>query len=325
MTNGHGLVSIVILTHDNWPDLELAVESALAQSWPAKEIIIIDNDSLDETQSEVEKRYAGRLKYIRQSNTQDSGGYNRGIRESRGEFVQLLDGDDFLAPNKVARQMAVFAADPAADIVYGETRQFQAGSGTPEWSDWETTSQPDMLAALIDPAAAGAGLVIHTALFRRRVFEKVGEWDQTLIGADMDFWLRSAWAGCKFVFSPGAWCFHRRRAGQMSSNTRTMVQRTVRTLEKALSYVDRDPYRMMINQRLASLRLGIALTDMELDRSSALHELRLARKHDSHRVGPFSYALAQALIRMPGARRLIKHPLMASLRQPAARALRVTG
>jgi glycosyltransferase involved in cell wall biosynthesis len=319
------LVSIVIVAHNNWPDLELAIESALAQSWPWKEVIVVDNESTDATPSEVAHLYGDSVRYVRQANRRDGGGYNRGIAESRGPFVQLLDGDDFLAPNKIARQMEVFRRRPDADIVYGEARQFQSGAGRPLWSDWETTEQKDMLAAVIDPAAEGAGLVIHSALFRRTALEKTGPWDESLTGADMDYWIRAAWKGCTFAFSPGAWCFHRRRAGQMSSATRTMVHRTLSTLEKALTYVDREPYRSMIRRRASALRLGMALTDLELDRAGALAQLETARRHDPAHVSRLSYLIAQAVIRTPGARRLIKLPMMSAIRRPAAKALGAKG
>ena len=226
------LVTIVIVAHDNWPALELAIESALAQSWASIEIVVVDNDSRDATSSEVPRLYGDRIRYVRQPNVLDGGGYNRGITESSGEFVQLLDGDDFLAPNKIAKQMQTFAARSDADIVYGDARQFQDTAGKPEWSDWDTRAQGDMLATLIDPAGEGAGLVIHSALFRRRTLEIVGPWDESFVGADFDYWLRAAWAGCVFVYSPGAWCFHRRRPAQMSADKRAMYDRTVRTLER---------------------------------------------------------------------------------------------
>ncbi|MEO5590323.1 MAG: glycosyltransferase family A protein, partial [Gemmatimonadaceae bacterium] len=161
------LVSIAIVAHDNWPDLELAIESALCQSWPDIEVIVVDNDSIDGTEAGVLRRFEGRVRYVRQPNTLDGGGYNRGIAEARGEFIQLLDGDDFLAPNKIALQLEVFTQQPGADIVYGDTRQFQGRAGRPLWADWDTRQETDMLATLLDPAGAGAGLVLHSTLFRR--------------------------------------------------------------------------------------------------------------------------------------------------------------
>jgi glycosyltransferase involved in cell wall biosynthesis len=62
------LVSIIIVAHNNWPDLELAIESALAQSWPWKEIILVDNESTDATPSQVAHRYSDSVRYVRQAN-----------------------------------------------------------------------------------------------------------------------------------------------------------------------------------------------------------------------------------------------------------------
>jgi GT2 family glycosyltransferase len=317
------LVSIVVVTHNNWPDLELAVESALCQSWQDTEVIVVDNESTDGTEAGILRRFEGRIKYIRQRNTLDGGGYNRGIADSTGDYVQLLDGDDFLAPNKIARQLEMFDARPDADIVYGETRQFQGQAGRPAWSDWDTRAHDDMLATFIDPACEAAGLVPHAALFHRDVFERVGPWDESLVGADFDYWLRAAWAGCVFAFSPGAWCFHRRRPNQMSSDHTEMVKRTIRTLEKALAYIDREPYRSMVKSRLAGLRYASAVTNLELGRADALDSLRVSRELDPSRIGNLPYAFAYAAVNIPGVRRLIKSTPLTDARRAVARTLGV--
>ncbi len=317
------LVSVAIVTHDNWPDLELAIESALCQSWPNVEVVVVDNESSDGTEAHVARRYGDRLRYVRQGNTLDGGGYNRGIAGSSGEFVQLLDGDDFIAPNKIARQMETFAERPDADIVYGDTRQFQGQPGRPEWSDWDTRAHEDMLATLINPAGQGAGLVSHSALFRRRVFDRVGPWDESLVGADMDYWLRSAWAGCVFAYSPGSWCFHRRRPSQMSADADAMVQRTVATLQKALTYIDREPYRSMVRARLAGLHYAAAVSDLRLGRADALRELRSSRELDGARISALPYAMAYAVVSVPGMRRFLKAGPLSAARRGVARALGV--
>ena len=118
------LVSIIIVCYNNWPDVELAVESALYQSYRPVEVIVVDNSSTDATPVEVPKRFGNSIRYIRQPNRGDGGGYNAGMRAASGEFVQFLDGDDFLATNKIAKQVEMFRADPAVDIVYGDVRFF---------------------------------------------------------------------------------------------------------------------------------------------------------------------------------------------------------
>ena len=316
------LVSIAIVAHNNWPDLELAIESALGQSWQNIEVVLVDNESSDVTRLEVERLYGDRVRYIRQPNRLDGGGYNRGIAETTGEFVQLLDGDDLLAPNKIARQMEVFAERPDADIVYGEARQFQGQSGTPNWSDWDTTQQSDMLMTIIDPRGQ-TGLLSHSVLFRRAVFDRVGAWEEGFAGADLDYWLRAAWAGSSFVFSPGAWCFHRRRRSQMSADAPAMYDRTLRTFTKALGYVDREPYRSAIKRRLAGLHYANAMTNLSLSSGEARRELELARELDPVRVSALPWVLGNAAVAIPGMRRLIKSPGLRAPRRAIAGAIGV--
>src|SRR5579864_6145645 len=111
----HDVVSIVIVCHNNWPDLELAIQSSLRQTYSPLEVIVVDNDSTDATASEVPKRFGASVRYLRQLNRGDGGGYNAGCLVSSGDFVQFLDGDDFLAPNKIAKQVEAFRLNPETD------------------------------------------------------------------------------------------------------------------------------------------------------------------------------------------------------------------
>src|SRR5258708_37209981 len=120
-----GLVSIVVVAYNNWPDLELAIDSALYQSYPNIEVIVIDNSSTDATSQAVPNRFGARVRYIRQPNRGCAGAYNAGLDLASGEFIQFVDGDDVLAPGKIQRQVDVFRTRPDLDIVYGDIRMVQ--------------------------------------------------------------------------------------------------------------------------------------------------------------------------------------------------------
>ena len=145
---------------------QLAIESALNQSYPHTEVLVVDNDSSDRTPEEVAERYADRVAFRRQPNRFDGGGRNTGFEMASGEFVQFLDADDFLAPDKIARQVLAFEADPEADIVYGDFRVF--GLPGVEYEEGDTQAFDDFLLELLSPDGNGAGLLTHSALFRRR-------------------------------------------------------------------------------------------------------------------------------------------------------------
>lgn len=314
------LVSVIIVSHNNWPDLELAIESALNQSHRDIEVVLVDNGSTDATHDEVERLYPGRIRCIWQSNLQGSAGYNRGIAESGGEFIQLLDGDDFIAPNKIGKQLETFRDFPDTDIVYGDARQIQAGTGRPWWRDWSTTSHDDMLLALLDPPEGTVGLLPNSVLFRREACERVGPWDEEILSADPDYWLRAAWSGCVFRYCPGSWCFHRRRENSVSRKSRAMLERMDQTWMKALGYIDREPYRSLVASHLARLRAGLAISAPDITSDRRLELLRSARELSPGSITPAAYALARLTLAIPGARAAVQSTAMKPVRRAVGRA-----
>ncbi len=309
------LVSVVIVAHNNWPDLEVAIESALNQSHRNVEVIVVDNGSTDETGDEVPRLYSSRVRFIRQPNLHGSAGYNRGIAESSGSFIQLLDGDDILAPNKIEKQLQVFQDSPEVDIVYGDVRQIQSGTGRPGWYDWDTMQHDDMLATLIDPPTGTAGLLPHSVLFSREACERVGPWDEDILSADPDYWLRAAWVGCVFRYCPGSWCFHRRRPTSVSADLRGMVDRMEQTYEKAATYIDREPYRSAVLARLARLRVGRAVSDARLSRAESVARVKSARRIAPHAVSAPVWGLAYTIAAVPALKRLARSDVLLGIRR----------
>ena len=102
-----------------------------------------------------------------------------------------------------------------------------------------------------------------------------------------------------------------------------MVNRTIKTLEKALRYIDREPYRSMALARLAGLIYGSATTDVTLDRAKALESLRISRSLAPSRITAIPNALGVAAISVPGLKRILKTPLFAEARRSLARAMGV--
>jgi glycosyltransferase involved in cell wall biosynthesis len=111
------LVSIVIPTYNRDDLVAQAVDSALAQTHPRCEVVVVDDGSTDRTQ-EVLARYAGKIVAIRQENTGLAGARNTGIRAATGEFVGFLDSDDLWKPRVVEETLKLFAAHPQVGAVF---------------------------------------------------------------------------------------------------------------------------------------------------------------------------------------------------------------
>jgi glycosyltransferase involved in cell wall biosynthesis len=99
-------VSVVIPAYNAAAYLRDALDSALAQTRPPDEIIVVDDGSTDDT-AEMVARYGDRIRYIRQINRGVAAARNRGISEARGHWIAFLDADDLWYPPKLERQCAL--------------------------------------------------------------------------------------------------------------------------------------------------------------------------------------------------------------------------
>ncbi len=99
------LVSIIIPVYNSEPYLRETIQSALDQTWEPKEIIIVNDGSTDNS-FEIAKSFESKqVKVFTQENRGASAARNKGLREAKGDYIQFLDGDDLLMPNKVALQV----------------------------------------------------------------------------------------------------------------------------------------------------------------------------------------------------------------------------
>jgi len=100
------LVSILIPAYNSEEWIAETIQSAVAQTWARKEIIIVDDGSRDRT-AEVARSFASQnVKVVSTQNQGSSAARNFAFRLSQGDYIQWLDHDDLLAPDKIERQLA---------------------------------------------------------------------------------------------------------------------------------------------------------------------------------------------------------------------------
>src|SRR4030095_524507 len=100
------LVSILIPAYNAERWIANTIQSALAQTWPRKEIIVVDDGSTDQT-LQVARQFASKtISIVTQENKGASAARNRACELCQGDYIQWLDADDLLSPDKVAKQMA---------------------------------------------------------------------------------------------------------------------------------------------------------------------------------------------------------------------------
>jgi glycosyltransferase involved in cell wall biosynthesis len=111
-------ISVVVTTYMHGKYIRATIESVLAQTFKDYELIIIDDESPDNTEKEVSKLKDKRIQYIRQNHSGlPAHSRNRGIKAASGRFIALLDGDDIWFPEKLDRCYEIFRQHPEVDLV----------------------------------------------------------------------------------------------------------------------------------------------------------------------------------------------------------------
>lgn len=240
------LVSILIPAYNCEKWLPLALESALSQTWSDVEVIVVDDGSTDQTR-EVAKRYeSDRVRVITQVNAGASAARNRAFDESRGGFIQYLDGDDLLAPDKIERQMPSLLEDPTL-LCSGEWGAFYFDKDRAVFVENQLCQDHSPTGWLI--AAWGNGLMMQPGawLAARQTIERAGRWNESLsLDDDGEFFTRVVLAASRVKFVPGARVYYRfGYTGSLSwSRSRkayeSHYQATTLSIEHLLK-VDRSP------------------------------------------------------------------------------------
>ncbi|MGL6140662.1 MAG: glycosyltransferase family 2 protein, partial [Planktothrix sp.] len=187
-------ISIIIPAYNCDRYIGQAVESILNQTYPADEIIIIDDGSQDNTR-EVLQPYSDYIRYVYQENQGVSVARNHGLNLARGEFIVFLDADDIFLPDKLAAQIAIFQAQPHLGLVQsGWRRVNQQGETLMEATPWDYVPELNLENWLRWKPLGTMG----TLMFRREWLLKIDGFEPGLAHAeDVDLILRIALLGCE--------------------------------------------------------------------------------------------------------------------------------
>lgn len=214
------LVSIIIpcFNCERW--VAAALESALAQTWPHKEIILVNDGSRDGSRAVAMGFQARGVQVIDQANHGAAAARNTGLRASRGDFIQFLDADDLLAPDKLEHQLAVLEQAPGC-VASGGWAHFRHDPGEaifraePVWKDFDPV---DWLVC----SFTGGGMMHPAAwLAPRKVVDTAGPWNQALsLDDDGEFFCRVLLASRGVKFVAAARTFYRSHLGPRVSASR---------------------------------------------------------------------------------------------------------
>lgn len=186
-------VSIVTPFLDPGPFFQAAIESVLAQTFTAWELLLVDDGSNDGSAA-LAQRYAaahpGKVRYLshpQRANLGASASRNLGVRHAAGEYLAFLDADDVYLPDKLADQVEILDRVPEAQVLYAATEYWHSWGGGDGGSDWiwhphgvdvgSVVSPPHALVAFLNDG--GTVPCMGSVLVRRDAAMAVGGWEDS--------------------------------------------------------------------------------------------------------------------------------------------------
>jgi glycosyltransferase involved in cell wall biosynthesis len=216
------------------------LESVLSQTLPATEIIVVDDGSTDRSQDVVRSLMRPNIRLVEQANRGQTAALNKCLECATGDYVQYLDADDLLEPDKIERQLARLVDHPRC-VASAEWGRFVHNPDetvfTPEpvWRDldpldWLSLSRVD-----------GLGMMLPALwLIPMAIVRKVGPWVEELtLNNDAEYFTRILLASDRVLFCPGARCHYRSGLQNSLSGLKSLRawQSQYRVLELCEAYV----------------------------------------------------------------------------------------
>lgn len=236
------VVSIIIPAYNTGPYLEPTIRSALAQTWPHTEVIVVDDGSTDGSLAVARSFEGPRLRVITQKNRGSCAARNAGAQAARGDYLQFLDHDDLLAPDKVATQLALWRPEMSRRTLFmGEIIRF---FDTPEGERREIPPGPFYHPAFLSTYPEFKTLPARDWLLRwwtqrlevtplawlipRELVATAGPWEERFLSRldDFEFITRLLLAADDIVLTPDSRSYFRTMvAGSMSSSAQNQSAR----------------------------------------------------------------------------------------------------
>jgi glycosyltransferase involved in cell wall biosynthesis len=254
------LVSILIPAYNSQEWISDTLRSAIAQTWPHKEIIVVNDGSRDHTASVAERFASEGVQVVTQKNQGAAAARNTAFSLSQGDYIQWLDADDLLAPDKIARQMEALEHSPNKRIL------LSSAWGRFQYRYYRTKFIPTALWCDLTPLewmlrSMERNLYMQTStwLVSRELSEAAGPWDSRMVvDDDGEYFFRVLMQSDSIRFVPESKVYYR-QSGSTS-----------------VSYIGRSNKK--IEAQFLSLQLHIdylrSLEDSERVRTACLAFLR---------------------------------------------------
>jgi glycosyltransferase involved in cell wall biosynthesis len=301
-------VSVLIPCYNAEKYIGETLECVFRQTWPAIEVIVVDDGSKDGSVAEIERFRAAGVRLIKQENRGAGAARNCAYHASSGNFIQFIDADDLIDTDKIERQMARTVGHPRC-VASAEWARFHDSLHATRFDPEPVWRDLDPLDWLALSRADGLGMLFPALwLIPRAIADAAGRWDETLsLGDDGEYFTRVLLAAERVLFCPGARCHYRSDVqGSLSGRKSPCAWASqFRVTELCEAYVRE-------REDSERVRRGFALSWQHLAHASypydpGLAERALARARALHPLvirpgGGFTFAVVSRLVGWRAAR-----------------------
>jgi glycosyltransferase involved in cell wall biosynthesis len=268
------LVSVLIPCFNAERFIGETLESVFRQSWPAIETIVVNDGSTDASVAEIRRFARQSLKLIDRENRGASASRNEALACASGAFIQFLDADDLISPDKIASQMRRLAERPSC-VASAEWARFQAHPEETRFAPepvWRDLDPLDWLAA---SRADGLGMMFPALwLVPRALAEAAGPWSSELtVGDDGEYFTRVVLRAERVLFCEGARAYY--RSGIAGSLSGRRSARAFASEFKAIALCEQE---VLARENSERLRRAFSLSWQHLAHAAYPYDRDLGRR-----------------------------------------------
>jgi glycosyltransferase involved in cell wall biosynthesis/MoaA/NifB/PqqE/SkfB family radical SAM enzyme len=186
------LISICIPTYNRAEYIDEAIQCVLAQTYQNFEIIVVDDGSIDDTATLVNRINDKRIRYLKKTHSGRPETRNLLIEKARGEYILWLDDDDLLDKQVLEKYMNVLENYPDTDVVYGNLSAYQ-GDISNQTTIFEAYDYTSNNRSILKNLVNGSGITFGGSIMRKELLERYGCFDPAYMRAqDFELWTRIA-------------------------------------------------------------------------------------------------------------------------------------
>ena len=244
----YGLVSVVVPSYNHAHFLAEAIESAMDQAYPAVEIIVVNDGSIDGT-ADVAARYPA-VRYVASENQGLAAARNLGLAQCRGEFVVFLDADDRLIAGAIPTGARLLRGNPSLGFTAGYSR-FISRDGVPQPTTQPLRAGDDAYVALLRRNSIRNPAMV---MFRRHIVEAAGAFASGVDAcADYDMYLRIS-RDHPVAFHDAVVADYRKHGENMSSDSARMLRELLHTMRRQRPYLTNRIRRQAWREGVRNIR-----------------------------------------------------------------------